>query len=50
MEGDEFVLFVDLRAYCHRSLAKLPAEARAIYRSRVDGQAERWYQRGTDQP
>ena len=44
--GDEFVLFVDLRAYCHRSLAKLPAEARAIYRGRVDGQAERWLREG----
>jgi outer membrane protein assembly factor BamB len=42
----DFVLFVDLRAYCHRSLAKLPAEARAIYRNRVDGQAERWLREG----
>jgi outer membrane protein assembly factor BamB/tetratricopeptide (TPR) repeat protein len=43
---DEFVLFVDLRGHCHRSLAKLPPEARAIYRNRVDGQAERWYREG----
>jgi outer membrane protein assembly factor BamB/tetratricopeptide (TPR) repeat protein len=47
--GDDFVLFVDLRAYCHRSLAKLPPEARAIYRSRVDGQAERWFKQGQAQ-
>lgn len=44
--GDEFVLFVDLRGYCHRSLAKLPPEARAIYRTRVDSQAERWFREG----
>jgi len=47
--GDEFVLFVDLRGHCHRSLAKLPPEARAIYRNRVDGQAERWYREGERQ-
>jgi outer membrane protein assembly factor BamB len=44
--SDEFILYVDLRAYCHRSLAKLPEEARALYRSRMDGQAGRWYQEG----
>lgn len=43
---DDFVLFVDLREFCHRSLAGLPAEARAIYRGRVDGQAERWFREG----
>ena len=47
--GDEFVLFVDLRGYCHRSLAKLPPEARAIYRNRVDSQAERWFREGQSQ-
>jgi outer membrane protein assembly factor BamB/TolA-binding protein len=45
-QGDEYVLYVDLRGYCHRSLAKLPAEARAIYRNRVDSMAERWYREG----
>jgi outer membrane protein assembly factor BamB len=44
--SEEFVLFVDLRGHCHRSLAKLPPEARAVYRNRVDGQAERWYREG----
>ncbi|MGC8642125.1 MAG: PQQ-binding-like beta-propeller repeat protein [Isosphaeraceae bacterium] len=47
IEGrEDFVLFVDLRAFCHRSLAKLPPEARAIYRGRVDGKAERWFREG----
>ncbi len=45
---DEFVLFVDLRAYCQRTLAGLPPEARAVYRSRLDAQAERWYREGRD--
>ena len=42
----DFVLYVDDRWYCHRVIAKLPAEAREIYRKRVDGMAERWYQQG----
>src|SRR5205807_2424878 len=29
-----------------RRLAALPAEARALYRARVDDQAERWYRQG----
>ncbi len=44
--SDEFALFVNLRAYCHRSLAKLPPEARAIYRTRMDSLAERWFREG----
>ena len=44
--SDEFVLFVDLRAYCHRSLANLPPEARRIYRNRMDSLAERWFREG----
>ncbi|WP_422926064.1 PQQ-binding-like beta-propeller repeat protein [Singulisphaera sp. PoT] len=43
----ESVLYVDLRNFCQRRIAALPPEARAIYRSRVDAQAERWYQQGT---
>lgn len=43
---DDFVLFVDLRAHCHRLLAKLPPEGRAIYRNRVDAMAQRWFQEG----
>ena len=43
--GDS-VLFVDLRQFCQRRLAALPPEARAIYRARVDAQAERWFRQG----
>ncbi|MBV8310109.1 MAG: hypothetical protein JO344_06960, partial [Planctomycetaceae bacterium] len=35
----EFVLYVDGRQLCHRCLAQLPPEARAVYRNRVDGLA-----------
>lgn len=45
---DESILFVDLRDYCQRILAGLPPEARALYRNRVDPQAERWYRQGRD--
>ncbi|APW63978.1 PQQ-binding-like beta-propeller repeat protein [Paludisphaera borealis] len=44
--GDEFVLYVDLRGYCQRTLAGLPDEARAVYRKRMDAQAERWFREG----
>ncbi len=39
-------LFVDIRQYCQRQLAAMPPEGRAIYRARVDAQAEAWYRRG----
>ena len=42
----EFVLYVDDRWYCHQAIAKLPPEARAIYRKRVDAVAERWFRQG----
>ncbi|WP_406696671.1 PQQ-binding-like beta-propeller repeat protein [Singulisphaera sp. Ch08] len=45
----ESVLYVDLRHFCQRRLATLPAEALAIYRRRVDSQAERWYRLGHDE-
>ena len=45
--ADEFLLFVDLRAYCHRAIATLPPEARVIYRNRMDSLAERWYREGS---
>lgn len=45
----ESVLYVDLRHFCQRRLATLPAEALAIYRRRVDAQAERWYRQGRDE-
>lgn len=43
--GDS-VLYVDIRHFCQWRLAALPPEARALYRSRVDTQAERWYRSG----
>jgi cellulose synthase operon protein C len=42
----DFVLYVDDRRLCHRAIAGLPAEARAIYRERIDGRAERWFREG----
>lgn len=39
-------LFVDVRQECHRRLAALPAEALAIYRRRVDPEAERLFREG----
>ncbi|MGE3818402.1 MAG: PQQ-binding-like beta-propeller repeat protein [Isosphaeraceae bacterium] len=39
-------LYVDLRHYCQRRLASLPPQARAIYRRRVDAEAERWFRQG----
>lgn len=39
-------LYVDARRHCQTRLASLPPEARAIYRRRVDPQAERLYREG----
>lgn len=39
-------LYVDVREECHRRLAALPPEALALYRRRVDPQAERLYREG----
>lgn len=36
--------FISLRDYCHLRLASLPPEALGLYRSRVDPQANRWYE------
>ena len=44
--ADEFVLFMDGRRYCHRRIAQMPPNTRAIYRNRVDSQAARWYGEG----
>ena len=41
-----FGLYIDARRFCHRAIAGLPPEAREIYRKRMDGVAERWYQQG----
>ena len=41
-----FVLYVDDRRFCHNAIAQFPPEARAIYRNRVDGIAERWFHQG----
>jgi outer membrane protein assembly factor BamB len=38
--------FVSLRTYCQLQLARLPADALALYRERVDPQAEQWYREG----
>lgn len=45
---DDFTLYVDLRAFCQRTLAALPPEALAAYRARRDSQAERWYKDGKE--
>jgi outer membrane protein assembly factor BamB/tetratricopeptide (TPR) repeat protein len=45
----DFVLYVDGRRVCHGAIANLPPEAREIYRSRVDGIAERWFRQGASQ-
>jgi cellulose synthase operon protein C len=47
--SNDFVLYVDDRWYCHRAIAKLPPEARAIYRKRADAVAERWFRQGQSQ-
>ena len=39
-------LNVRVRSYCHLLIAALPPEGRALYRSRVDAQAESWYRKG----
>jgi cellulose synthase operon protein C len=44
----ESVLYVDVRRFCQQRLAQLPPEARAVYRGRVDAQAERWYRQGEE--
>jgi cellulose synthase operon protein C len=41
-------LSVNARRECQRRIAALPPEARAIYRGRVDPQAERWFRQGRD--
>lgn len=43
--GDS-ILYADVRHFCQQRLAQLPLEARAVYRSRVDVQAERWFRQG----
>jgi outer membrane protein assembly factor BamB len=42
----EFLLYVDDREFCHRALAQMPAQAREVYRNRVDGVAEGWFRQG----
>ena len=39
-------LSVNARRECQRRIAVLPPEARALYRARVDSQAERWFRQG----
>jgi outer membrane protein assembly factor BamB len=42
-------LYLSLRTYCQLQLARLPAEALAIYRRQVDPLAEQWYRDGVSQ-
>jgi len=41
-------LSINARRESQRRIASLPPEARALYRARVDAQAERWYQQGLE--
>ena len=41
-------LSVNARRECQRRIAALPPEARALYRARVDAQAERWFRQGRE--
>ena len=38
--------YVSVRDSCHLQIAELPPDALALYRSRVDPQARRWYESG----
>ena len=38
--------YVNLTDYCHVQIASLPAEALELYRQRVDGLAQTWYEEG----
>lgn len=38
--------FATVREFCQLQLASMPADGRAIYRSRVDSLAKRWYEQG----
>jgi tetratricopeptide (TPR) repeat protein len=38
--------FISLRSLGHMELARLPAEGLALYRGRVDSQAQQWYDEG----
>lgn len=40
--------YVRIRDYCHRRFAAMPADALAIYRGQVDGQAKQWFEAGTE--
>jgi len=41
-------LSINARRESQRRIAALPTEARALYRARVDAQAERWYRQGLE--
>ena len=45
---DDSRLSVNARRECQRRIAALPPEARALYRTRADSQAERWFRQGSD--
>ena len=44
--SEQFVLYVDARQHGQTRIAAMPPEARALYRSRIDAQAERWFRQG----
>jgi outer membrane protein assembly factor BamB len=44
----ESTLFIDVRQYCQSQIAAMPPEALALYRRRVDAQAEAWFKRGVE--
>ncbi|MBX3412659.1 MAG: PQQ-binding-like beta-propeller repeat protein [Pirellulales bacterium] len=52
--GDKMVKLVErrylnVRAYCQLQFCRMPAEALALYRSRVDSQAREWFEAGAAQ-
>jgi outer membrane protein assembly factor BamB len=38
--------YISVRDYCHLQLSQMPAEALALYRSRIDPVARQWYEDG----
>jgi outer membrane protein assembly factor BamB len=38
--------YVSVRDYCHLRLSQMPSEALALYRSRIDPVAQKWYEDG----
>ena len=47
-DAEDSKLSVNARRECQRRIAALPPEARTLYRTRVDAQAERWFRQGRE--